>query len=120
PPGNDHPVIAPYGVFEAKDGPFNLCAATAEMWRNLCEIAGCPDLIDHPDFADNTQRIKNIRALKGELNKAFAADTCRTWTQKLIEAGIPAGPIYSVDQVFNDPHVLSQGFIEQVRHRTIG
>src|ERR1700746_1104671 len=40
PPGNDHPVIAPYGVFEAKDGPFNLCAATAEMWRNLCEIAG--------------------------------------------------------------------------------
>jgi crotonobetainyl-CoA:carnitine CoA-transferase CaiB-like acyl-CoA transferase len=120
PPGNDHPVIAPYGVFEAKDGPFNLCAATAEMWSNLCEIAGREDLINRPDFVDNTQRMKNLRALKDELNKAFAVDTCQNWTQKLIKAGIPAGPIYSVDQVFNDPHVLSQGFIEKVKHRTIG
>jgi crotonobetainyl-CoA:carnitine CoA-transferase CaiB-like acyl-CoA transferase len=120
PPGNDHPVIAPYGVFEAKDGPFNLCAATAEMWRNLCEIVGRNDLIDHPDFVDNTHRSKNLLALKRKLNKAFAADTRQNWTQKLIAAGLPAGPIYSVDQVFNDPHVQSQGFIEQVMHKTIG
>jgi crotonobetainyl-CoA:carnitine CoA-transferase CaiB-like acyl-CoA transferase len=120
PPGNDHPVIAPYGVFEARDGPFNLCAATAEMWRNLCEIAGRNDLKDHPDFVDNTHRSKNLLALKRELNKAFATDTRQNWTQKLIAAGLPAGPIYSVDQVFNDPHVQSQGFIEQVVHKTIG
>lgn len=120
PPGNDHPVIAPYGVFEAKDGPFNLCAATAEMWRNLCEIAGRNDLADHPDFVDNTKRMENIQALKRELNAAFATDTRQNWTQKLIAAGLPAGPIYTVDQVFNDPHIQSQGFVEQVMHRTIG
>jgi crotonobetainyl-CoA:carnitine CoA-transferase CaiB-like acyl-CoA transferase len=120
PPGNDHPVIAPYGVFEAKDGPFNLCAATAEMWRNLCEIAGRNDLADHPDFVDNTKRVENIQALKRELNAAFATDTRQNWTQKLIAAGLPAGPIYTVDQVFNDPHIQSQGFVEQVMHRTIG
>ena len=67
-------VIAPYGVFEAKDGPFNLCAATAEMWRNLCEIAGRNDLVDHPDFVDNTHRSKNLPELKRELNKAFATN----------------------------------------------
>jgi len=88
PPGNDHPVIAPYGVFEAKDGPFNLCAATNEMWQSLCGIAGREDLIDHPDFRDNTLRVKNLDRLKAELNSAFAADVCQTWTSRLIEAGI--------------------------------
>ena len=120
PPGNDHPVIAPYGVFEAKDGPFNLCAATNEMWQSLCGIAGREDLIDHPDFRDNTLRVKNLDRLKAELNSAFAADVCQTWTSRLIEAGIPAGPIYKMDQVFADPHFQSQGFFEQVAHKTIG
>jgi len=120
PPGNDHPVISPYGVFEAKDGPFNLCAATDEMWQNLCRIAGRADLIDHPDFRDNTLRVKTLDGLKAALNNAFAADTCEGWTSRLIEAGIPAGPIYRVDQVFADPHFQSQGFFEQVVHKTIG
>ena len=120
PPGNDHPVIAPYGVFEAKDGPFNLCAATTEMWQKLCRIAGRADLIDQPDFRDNTSRVKNLARLKVELNSAFAAETCQKWTSALIEAGIPAGPIYKLDQVFSDPHFQSQGFFEQVAHTTIG
>jgi crotonobetainyl-CoA:carnitine CoA-transferase CaiB-like acyl-CoA transferase len=119
PPGNDHPVIAPYGVFEASDGPFNLCAATAEMWRKLCHLARRDDLVEHPDFSDNGQRLKNLASLKIELNKAFAADTCQAWARKLIDAGIPAGPIYSVDQVAADPHYRSQGFFEQVAHKTI-
>jgi crotonobetainyl-CoA:carnitine CoA-transferase CaiB-like acyl-CoA transferase len=119
-PGNDHPVIAPYGIFQASDGPFNLSAATPDMWRKLCEVAGRQDLVTHPDFADNTQRMKNLKFLKAELNKAFTADTQQGWTRKLVAVGIPAGPIYTVDQVFQDPHVQSQGFVEEVVHRTIG
>ena len=119
-PGNDHPVIAPYGIFQASDGPFNLSAATPDMWRKLCEVAGREDLVTHPDFADNTQRMKNLKSLKAELNKAFTADTQQGWTRKLVAVGIPAGPIYTVDQVFQDPHVQSQGFVEEVVHRTIG
>ena len=65
-------------------------------------------LADHPDFVDNTKRMENIQALKRELNAAFATDTRQNWTQKLIAAGLPAGPIYTVDQVFNDPHIQSQ------------
>jgi crotonobetainyl-CoA:carnitine CoA-transferase CaiB-like acyl-CoA transferase len=118
-PGNDHPVIAPYGAFEASDGPFNICAATPEMWSELCRIVGRQDLVNHPNFADNTSRVKNLDALKSELNKAFALDTCQVWTQKLIAAGIPAGPIYKVDQVVADRHFQSQGFFEHVVHRTI-
>jgi crotonobetainyl-CoA:carnitine CoA-transferase CaiB-like acyl-CoA transferase len=119
-PGNDHPVIAPYGVFQASDGPFNLSAATQDMWRKLCEVAGREDLVTHPDFADNSLRMKNLKSLKAKLNEAFAADSQQGWTRKLVEVGIPAGPIYTVDQVFMDPHVQSQGFVEEVLHRTIG
>jgi crotonobetainyl-CoA:carnitine CoA-transferase CaiB-like acyl-CoA transferase len=119
-PGNDHPVIAPYGVFQASDGPFNLSAATQDMWRKLCQVAGCEELVTHPDFADNTMRMKNLKSLKVRLNEAFAADSQQGWTRKLVEVGIPAGPIYTVDQVFEDPHVQSQGFVEEVLHRTIG
>jgi crotonobetainyl-CoA:carnitine CoA-transferase CaiB-like acyl-CoA transferase len=119
-PGNDHPVIAPYGIFQASDGPFNLSAATQDMWRKLCEAVERKDLITHPEFADNTLRMKNLASLKAELNKAFAADTQQGWTKKLVGVGIPAGPVYTVDQVFQDPHVQSQGFVEEVLHRTIG
>jgi crotonobetainyl-CoA:carnitine CoA-transferase CaiB-like acyl-CoA transferase len=120
PPGNDHPVIAPYGIFQASDGPFNVCAATDEMWKKLCHIVDRQDLANHPDFVNNTQRMKNLQSMKARLNEAFAADTQQGWTKKLVEAGIPAGPIYTVDQVFRDPHVQSQGFVEEVLHRTIG
>lgn len=119
PPGNDHPVIAPYGVYYASDGPFNLCAASADMWERLCRIAKREDLIDHPDFRDNTLRIKNLANLKIELNAAFAADTAQSWAKQLIEAGLPAGPIYTMDQVFADPHFQSQGFFEEVAHKLI-
>jgi len=119
PPGNDHPVIAPYGVYEASDGAFNLCAATTEMWRNLCQIAGREELIEDPDFKDNELRVANLSRLKQELNKGFAKDTCQAWTAKLIAAGIPAGPIYKMDQVFRDQHFQSQGYFEEVAHETI-
>jgi len=119
-PGNDHPLIAPYGVFHASDGPLNVCAATPDMWRNLCEVLGRKDLASHPDFADNSLRMKNLQSMKAHLNEAFAADTQQGWTKKLVDAGIPAGPIYTVKQVFEDPHVESQGFVEQLLHRTIG
>jgi crotonobetainyl-CoA:carnitine CoA-transferase CaiB-like acyl-CoA transferase len=119
-PGNDHPVIAPYGIVEASDGPFNISVATQDMWRKLCELIGRIDLIDHPDYCDNGGRSRNLAALKQELNEAFAKDTQQGWTLKLIAAGIPAGPIYRVDQVFSDPHIRSQEVVETVLHRSIG
>jgi crotonobetainyl-CoA:carnitine CoA-transferase CaiB-like acyl-CoA transferase len=120
PPGNDHPVIAPYGVFEAKDGAFNVCAATNDMWEKLCEIIGREELAAHPDFKDNSQRIRNLSAMRTRLNEAFAADTRQGWTKKFVAAGIPAGPIYNVGQVFEDPHIKAEGFIEEVLHKVIG
>jgi crotonobetainyl-CoA:carnitine CoA-transferase CaiB-like acyl-CoA transferase len=120
PAGNDHPVISPYGVFQAQDGPLNLCVATPAMWRTLCHILEVPDLAEHPDFVDNSARERNRAELTRRLDAALARDTRSAWAARLVEAGIPAGPIYDVGQVFEDPHVRAAGFIQQVDHARIG
>jgi crotonobetainyl-CoA:carnitine CoA-transferase CaiB-like acyl-CoA transferase len=120
PVGNDHPVICPYGLVETKDGPLNISVATQDMWRKLCRLLDLDGVVDHPDFCDNTARSSNRVALKRRLNEAFGRDTQMAWTKKLIDAGIPAGPVYSLDQVFNDPHVASQGFVQPAHHALLG
>ena len=120
PVGNDHPVICPYGLVETMDGPLNISVATQDMWRKLCRILDLDEMVDHPDFCDNTARLKNRGALKFRLNEAFRRDTQMAWTEKLIEVGIPAGPVYTIDQVFSDPHVVSQRFIQPANHALLG
>lgn len=120
PAGNDHPVISPYGLVQAADGPLNICVATQEMWRKLCNILGLQGLIDHPDFADNTARARNRAELTARLNAVLGREKGAVWAQRLVEAGIPAGPVYQIDQVFNDPHVLAAGFLHTVKHSHIG
>lgn len=118
--GNDHPVIFPYGTFTASDGLLNLAAATEGMWATLCRVLDLEALRDHPDFADNSARSSNRERLREKLNARLRTRPALEWTRELIDAGIPAGPIYTLDQVFNDPHVLHNGFAETIEHPVIG
>jgi crotonobetainyl-CoA:carnitine CoA-transferase CaiB-like acyl-CoA transferase len=118
--GNEHPVIYPYGAFTAADGLLNLAAATQDMWLSLCRVLGMPELSEHPDYLDNTLRSHNREALRSALNARLITRPALEWARELIEAGIPAGPIYTLHQVFADPQVRHQGFAETVDHPTIG
>ena len=118
--GNDHPVIYPYGTFTASDGLLNLAAATEGMWAKLCAVLELEDLRAHPDYADNTARSRNRAALRDRLNERLATRPALEWTRALIAAGIPAGPIYTLDQVFADPQVRAAGLAEEVEHPVIG
>ena len=118
--GNEHPVIYPYGAFSAADGPINIAAATEAQWRRLCEIVGAPELVEDPDFADNTMRSRNRARLKEALDLRLGARPAAEWTRALMEAGIPAGPVYTLDQVFADPHVQATGMTEEVAHPVLG
>ncbi|MFQ5520675.1 MAG: CaiB/BaiF CoA transferase family protein, partial [Candidatus Methylomirabilia bacterium] len=71
--GNDHPVICPYGTFQAKDGPINVATATQEMWATLCRVLGLEELIADPDYIDNSARMAHREALKRRLNERFTA-----------------------------------------------
>ena len=118
--GNDHPVIYPYGTFTASDGLLNVAVPTEEMWRKLCRILAVEVLVDDPDYADNTARSRNRDALRAALNERFVTRPALDWVRELIEAGIPAGPIYTLDQVFDDGQVRHCGMVEEIAHPTIG
>jgi formyl-CoA transferase len=118
--GNDHPVISPYGLFHAADGPLNVAAPTTDMWRRLCALLGAEALADDPDFADNTARARNRDALRERLNGRFATRTRSEWITLLNEQGIPAGPIYDLEQLFADPQVRHAGLVEEVHHPLLG
>ena len=78
------------------------------------------ELADDPDFKDNTNRLRNRDALRSRLNTAFSRESQETWTERLVSAGIPAGPIYRIDQLFKDPHIKSGGFVEHAMHPLLG
>lgn len=118
--GNDHMVIYPYGTFEARDAGLNVAAATQDMWLALCGVLGLESLTAVPEFADNTKRLANRDALRELLNERFRTDTAIAWTRRLVEMGIPSGPIYALDQVFADPQVVHGGMVEEVAHTTLG
>ncbi len=118
--GNDHPVIYPYGMFQAKDGPFNMAAATEDMWVKLCKLLGMEDWITDPEFKDNAARNRNRDAVKQRLNGKFASRGKLAWTLELVKLGLPAGPIFTLDQVFSDPHVNETGIVEEIEHPKLG
>jgi crotonobetainyl-CoA:carnitine CoA-transferase CaiB-like acyl-CoA transferase len=118
--GNEHPSICPYGLFYAKDGPFNMAAPTDTMWRKLCELLELGDMAEHADFRDNTGRMKNKTEVHRRLNEVFARQTRVEWTEKLTALGLPAGPIYNIDEVFADPQVKHLKLEETVQHPVLG
>mgnify|MGYP002836470293 CR=1 FL=1 len=107
--GNDHPTIYPYGIFEAQDGPLNVATAREEHWQRLCAVMDLEELLDDPDYASNDTRMRNKDALRGILNARFRTRNAIDWTKDLMEGGVPSGPVYSLDKVFNDPQVTDQG-----------
>jgi len=118
--GNDHPVICPYGSFQAADGPFNMAGATDDMWAHICRLVGLDELIDHPDFDSNSKRAARRDEVKRRLNERFVTRGKMEWTQALVKLGVPAGPILDLEQVFSDPHVRQTGMVEEIDHPTIG
>jgi crotonobetainyl-CoA:carnitine CoA-transferase CaiB-like acyl-CoA transferase len=118
--GNDHPLVWPYGTFEAKDGPFNMAATSDEMWRSLCKLLALEHIAGHPDFRNNTARARNRDEVRRILNERFASRTRMEWTRDLVKLGLPAGPIYDMADVFADPQVLQQGMTETIEHPLLG
>jgi crotonobetainyl-CoA:carnitine CoA-transferase CaiB-like acyl-CoA transferase len=107
--GNDHPTSSPMGLFKASDGHFNLGASGQGNWRRLCELLGRAEWLADPEFATEALRVRNRARLNALLDADFASRTVAEWTDALNAAGVPAGPVYSVPQVFEDPQVEHLG-----------
>ncbi len=107
--GNAHAQVSAYGVFPTKDGPVVLAPANDNLFRKLLRVLKRHDLLEDPRFASNEARIAN----RADLDEMIAGETA-TWERDVLlrhcaEAGIPAGPINNLDEVFADPQVIARG-----------
>jgi crotonobetainyl-CoA:carnitine CoA-transferase CaiB-like acyl-CoA transferase len=103
--GNNHPTSIPTGVFTTSDGHINLACAGQKIWERFCQAVDAQWLADSPDYATAAARLKNRDALNAEIDKLLSGRSSADWVAALNEAGVPCGPIYSIDQVFSDPQV---------------
>ncbi len=112
--GNNHPTSIPTGVFKTKDGHINIATTGGRIWQRFCEAAEAPHLLKNPDYATPELRSKNRDALNAEIDGLLAGRTSVEWVERFNEAGVPCGPIYSIDQVFADPQVRHLGIAQSV------
>jgi crotonobetainyl-CoA:carnitine CoA-transferase CaiB-like acyl-CoA transferase len=112
--GNNHPTSAPTGVYKTDDGYINIATAGQTIWKRFCEAIKAPELAKNPDYIDGATRSKNRDQLDVEINKRLVGKTSNEWVEILNQAGCPCGPIYAIDQVFDDPQVKHLGIAQKV------
>jgi formyl-CoA transferase len=118
--GNGHPNIVPYQVFQAADGPFILAVGNDAQWGRCCELIGRPEWARDERFATNPARVQDRNVLCAQLQAALSARTRAEWLAAFRQAGVPAGPVQALDEVFVDPQVLARGMVQSVEHSTAG
>jgi formyl-CoA transferase len=112
--GNNHPTSIPTGVFKTKDGHINIATAGQKTWQRFCEAVGATALMRRPEYQTPEARSKNRDALGLEIDSYLAGETSAGWVDRLNTAGVPSGPIYSIDRVFADPQVQHLGIVQSV------
>ncbi|HEY5293619.1 MAG TPA: CoA transferase [Burkholderiales bacterium] len=118
--GNDHPTSMPTSAYTTADGYINVAASGEGMWKRLCPAVARPELLQRAEFEGAANRAKNRKALNAELNAALSAKKSEEWISILNAAGVPCGPIYSMDQVFADPQVQHLQAAAKVKHPLLG
>lgn len=103
--GNNHPTAIPTGVFPTADRPINLAVAGEVIWRRFCQTVGLDDLLGDPDFTGAAARSANRDRLNAIIAERFQARPAAEWIAMLNDAGVPAGPINDMEQVFADEQV---------------
>jgi len=118
--GNDHPTSVPTGVFATSDGFINIAAAGGATWERCCQAIGKPEMLTDPKFVNGQARSENraelrqtIEAVTRTQSKAYCIDT-------MTKAGVPCGPINSIDETFAEPQVQHLGIATKVNHPTLG
>jgi formyl-CoA transferase len=118
--GNNHPTMTPMGCFETADGHINVAGSSGRLWRSLCEAVGLPQLARDPRYDTIAKRTAARAELNGLMAERLRQRTTAEWVAALNEAGVPAGPVYRVDETFADPQVRHLDMVAGVRHPVLG
>jgi crotonobetainyl-CoA:carnitine CoA-transferase CaiB-like acyl-CoA transferase len=118
--GNDHPTSIPTGVFPASDGLINLAASSGRQWARFCAALGRQDWAERPEWRTQKGRSADRARLNAAIGEVTRTRTVAEWVALFAEAGIPCGPINTIDKVFADPQVQHLGIARPVRHPRLG
>jgi crotonobetainyl-CoA:carnitine CoA-transferase CaiB-like acyl-CoA transferase len=120
PAGHHHPLSSPYGRFRARDGYLNIAAGAPGMFEKLARVLGRPEWGADPRFADPLARLRNRAALSDAIEAELGRDEVATWVEHLNAAGVPAGPVLDLAQVFADPQVRARDMLVELPHPQVG
>jgi formyl-CoA transferase len=118
--GNNHPTSIPTGVFATTDGHINLAVAGGAIWERFCKCVGAEHWITDARYKTGPDRSKNRDALNAEIEAVTRTKDSAAWIEIFNKAGVPAGPIYSIDQVFADPQVKHLKMAQTVHSDAVG
>ena len=120
PLGTAHRLGAPYQAFRASDGHFTVGAANERLWPRFAGLLGLEPLTSDPRFATAAVRLRNRAALQALVEAVTVGRPRHHWLALCEEAGIPAGPIYSVPEALADPHAQARGMVQELEHPRAG
>jgi crotonobetainyl-CoA:carnitine CoA-transferase CaiB-like acyl-CoA transferase len=112
--GNNHPTSIPTGVFKTSDGFINIATTGGKIWERCAQTIGAPELTTDPDYATAPARSKNRDALNAAIGARTEQRSTADWVKDFNDAGVPCGPIYAIDQVFDDAQVKHLGIAQDV------
>ncbi len=118
--GNAHPNIVPYQTFKTSDGDMILACGNDNLFRRFCEVAQCVELAEDPRYATNGKRVENRTELTKILSEIFVRRTTRDWVEALETAGVPNGPINTLEQVFQEPQAIARKLKLELDHPLAG
>jgi crotonobetainyl-CoA:carnitine CoA-transferase CaiB-like acyl-CoA transferase len=114
--GNEHPIVAPYGLYHAADGEVAIAPGTDDVVRRLFRALEIEPMLERPEFATYEQRLLNRDAVNALVGERIRARTVDHWIEHLNNAGVPCGRVADLRAVFSDPQVLAQEMVMEVEH----
>jgi crotonobetainyl-CoA:carnitine CoA-transferase CaiB-like acyl-CoA transferase len=114
--GNDHPIAAPYGLYQAANGQVAIAPSTDEVVRRLFRTLGIEETLARPEFATYEARLAHRDAVNALVASKIHGDTVAHWIERLNGAGVPCGQVADLRAVFSDPQVLAQEMVLEVEH----
>lgn len=118
--GNRHAMIAPYDIFDAADGEFMLAVGNDAQFQRCCEAIGLDALACDARFATNRDRVSRYEELRSVLAAQFRTAPRAAWIERLGAAGVPAGAVRDVQELFADPYVRDRGVVTSIDHASAG
>jgi crotonobetainyl-CoA:carnitine CoA-transferase CaiB-like acyl-CoA transferase len=114
--GNDHAIVAPYGMFRTSDGEVALAPSQEQSYQRLIDALGMPEPRDDPRFRTNDLRVANRAAINAAIEARLASGTTEHWIATLNAAGVPCGRVMGLAEMFADPQVIDQQMVVTQDH----